>query len=209
MPVANDSVAVTPGTGATIATHLAASREHQVVMLAVPSGQLHGDAATFVAATQNTIHVAAARTLLFDLFNATGSGVILRVRGIYVIPALVAVTGVGMTYEVLRTTAVGTGGTAITPAPFDTATPALPAQVTARTKAAGGATSGTLLHTINGSSEETSPYAGLASILNHLPGAGLPVPQPIVLREGEGLRVDQTTNSAVGNVNVVVLFTVE
>lgn len=210
MTVANDSVLVSPsGSGATIATHLANSKEHQVVMCADPNGQLWGDLDTWVLSTANTAHVAAARTTLLDLFNASGSGVLLKVRGLYILPALVAVTGVWQTYETIRTSAVGTGGSTLTPVRFDTNDAVLPAQVTARLKPTGGATTDTTLLYHNGSSEETIPYASLASVLNHVPLAGTPWAKPIVLREGQGLKVDQTTNSSVGNVNVVCVFTVE
>lgn len=212
MALPNDSITVTPGSGATVATHLVAAKEYQAVVNADPNGQLWGDLSTFVVSTGNTIHVAAARTTLIDLFNASGSGVILKVRGLYIIPALAAVAGVGMTYETIRTSAVGTGGTALTAQRFDTADTAVPVQVTARTKPTGGATTDattplTIVH--NGSSEETIPYASLASVLNHLPLAGTPYMKPLVLREGQGIKVDQTTNSSIGNVNVALFFTVE
>jgi hypothetical protein len=209
MALSNDSILVTPGSGATVATHLAASKEHQVVIGATPAGHLLGTAPTWAVSTGNTAHVAAARTTLLDLFNASGSGVILRVCGVYIIPALAAVTGVGQTYEVIRTSAVGTGGSTATPASFDSANTALPAQVTARTKPTGGATTSATLLFVNGSSEETSPYAALASTLNHVPRCGRGESQDLVLREGEGLKIDQTTNSSVGNVNVLVVFIAE
>jgi hypothetical protein len=209
MTIANDSVAITPGSGATIATHLVSSKEYQVVMLAQPNGQLVGELDSFVASTGNTAHVAAARTTLMDLFNATGSGAIIRVRGLYLIPTLAAVTGVGLTYEAIRTSAVGTGGTTVTPRPFDTGDAALSANVTARLKPTGGATTSATLLFINGTSEETIPYASSASVTNHIPLGGTPYFKPITLREGEGLKVDQTTSSAVGSVNVVMAFTVE
>lgn len=208
MGLANDSVAITPGSGATVATHAAGSKEHQVTMEADASGHIKGSKPTWTVASQNSANVAAARTTHFDLFNASGSGVILRVLGVYIIPTLAAVTGVGLTWEVLRTTSVGTAGTGRTPVKHDTANSALPGGVTARSKPTGGAASGDTLYYVNASSEETSPYAGLASILNHLPQVG-PDAQALVLREGEGLKVDQTTNSSVGSTNVVVVFTVE
>lgn len=208
MTQANDSVLVTPGSGATIATHLANSKEHQVVVLASSGGHIFRTQATWVASTQNTAHVAAARTTLIDLFNASGSGLIVHVQGIYVVPALTAVTGVGQTYEVIRTSAVGTGGSSITPVAADSANTSLPAQITARTKPTGGATTATTLLYLNGSSEETSPYAAMASQLNHIPCAGH-YTQPLILRADEGLKLDQTTNSSVGNVNIVFVFTVE
>jgi hypothetical protein len=159
---------------------------------------------TWVVQTGNTAHVAAARTTLLDLYNASGSGVILRVMGVYIIPAQAAVVGVGLTYELIRTSAVGTGGSTATPQPYDSNNTALPAQVTARTKPTGGATTSITWHLVNGSSEETSPYAAMASILNHVPQH--PRAQPLVLRAGEGIKIDQTTSSNVGNVNIVVVF---
>jgi hypothetical protein len=162
--------------------------------------------ATWIVSTGNTIHVAAARTTLFDLFNASGSGVVLRVRAIHIIPALAAVTGVGQTYEIIRTSAVGTGGSTRTPEAYDDSSAALPAQVTARTKPTGGATTSATLIYVNGSSEETNPYAAMASQLNHIAGAKQDGVEPLVLREGQGLKIDQTTSSSVGNVNVVVVF---
>lgn len=211
MSLANDSILVTPGSGATVATHTAASKEHQVVIPADETGTLYGSKDTWIASTQNTAHVAAARTTLVDLFNATGSGKILRVVGLYIIPTLTAVTGVGVTYETIRTSAVGTGGTTLTPVPYDSAQAALPAGVTARVKPTGGATTSITWLYHNGTSEETNPYASLASVLNHIPLAGRlgPHQNGLVLREGQGIKVDQTTNSAVGSVNVVLVFTVE
>lgn len=205
----NSSIIVTPGVGETVATHTAGAKKFQNFVPANARGQMVGTADTWVVYTGNTIHVAAARTTLFDLFNDTGSGVLIFVHGLYVIPALAAVAGVGQTYEAIRTSAVGTGGTTITPAAFDSTNAALPAGVTARTKPAGGATTAATLLLLNGSSEETNPYAALASMLNHIPSGGMADPQRIVLREGQGLKVDQTTNSAIGNVNVMVMFTVE
>lgn len=40
MTQANDSITVTPGSGATVATHLVSGKEHQVVVLADQSGTL-------------------------------------------------------------------------------------------------------------------------------------------------------------------------
>ena len=211
MTQANDSILVTPGSGATVATHLAASKEHQVVMVADKSGHVYGSKDTYIAYTGNTAHVAAARTTLIDLFNASGSGKVVCVRGIYIIPALVAVTGVGQTYEVIRTSAVGTGGTTITPQPMDSTNGSIPAQVTARTKPTGGATTAITWQLVNGSSEETVPYAAMASYLNHVPLANQlgPAQNCLMLNEGQGIKVDQTTNSAVGNVNIMLVFTLE
>jgi len=210
MAQSNDAIDVTPGSGATVATQLVNAKEYQVIVPADQVGHIQGTKATFVVSTGNTAHVAAARTTLIDLFNATGSGVVLRVVGCYVIPAQVAVTGVGQTYEVIRTTAVGTGGTVLTPRPFDLDSTALPATVTSRLKPTAGATGTTVTLFLNGASEETFPYAAMASTLNHIPQTQeLAAMKGLKIRENEGLKVDQTTNSSVGNVNVVLVFTVE
>lgn len=206
MTQANDSILVTPGSGATVATHLVNSKEHQVVMLAGPSGNIYGTADTFIAATGNSANVAAARTTHFDLFNASGSGKIIEVVGLFIIPTLVAVAGVGLTWELIKTSAVGTGGTTLTPRSMDSTNAALPAGVTARSKPTGGATTNFILSYQNTSSEETNPYAGMASILNHLTFSQMLDVQSIILREGEGLKLDQTTSSAVGSTNVQLIF---
>lgn len=211
MALSNDSITVTPGTGATVATHLAGGKEHQVVILADVSGHILNSKDTYIVYTGNTIHVAAARTTLFDIFNASGSGKVMRITGVYIIPALAAVAGVGQTYEVIRTSAVGTGGTGLTINKFDSQSPNVPSQITARVKPTGGATTSATLQLINGSSEETTPYASMASVLNHVPMGGTlgPGAGGWVIREGEGLKIDQTTNSAVGNVNIQITFTLE
>lgn len=211
MARANDSITVTPGSGATVATHLTGGKEYQVVMLSDETGHILNSRNTYIVSTGNTPHVGAARTTLFDIFNAPGSGVIMRVIGVYIIPAQVAVTGVGQTYEVIRTSTAGIGGTVLVPQKFDSISPNVPTQVTARLKPTGGATTLATLQFINGTSEETMPYTAMASVLNHVPLGGIMSWGAIgwVVREGEGLKIDQTTNSAVGNLNIQVVFTLE
>jgi hypothetical protein len=207
MTLANDSILVTPGTGATVATHSAGSKEHQLLMLATADGHIYGTVPTWIVYTANQVNVAAARTTHFDLFNASGSGTILTVRAAYIIPTLTAVTGVGLTWEIIRTSAVGTGGTTLTPRPYDTANSPLPAQVTARSKPTGGATTNYILAPVNSSSEETIPVASWAHMINLVQGYSIPELQGWVCREGEGLKVDQTVNSSVGSTNIVMVFT--
>jgi len=106
--LANDSVLVTPGSGATIATHLIGGKEYQAVVLADDAGHIHGSLETYYYATP-TVAVGASK-LYFDLFNATGSGKVIDVRGIWIIPATdVALTGaLGVRYvHLLREVHVG------------------------------------------------------------------------------------------------------
>jgi len=207
MTAANDSILVTPGSGATVATHTVGSKEHQVVVLATDSGNLYSTAPTYVYSTGNQANAAASRTTHLDLFNATGSGVIVEVWGIYIIPTLTAVSGVGMTWEIAWSSTVGTGGTTKAGVLVDKNNAAISGSVTCRSKPTGGATIGDVILWPNTSSEETNNYATSASVLNHvawiLGGAG-PL-QPIVIRENQGIKIDQTTNSSVGSTNVVVI----
>ena len=209
MSLANDSILVTPGSGATVATHLVSAKEHQVVCIAGGRGHIWGTADAFIVDTGLSANVAAARTTIFDFFNATGSGVVLEIHGIFIIPSLTAVTGIGLTWELIKTSAVGTGGTTLTPRALDSTNTALPAQVTARSKPTGGATTNFIQMFMSSSSEETTPYAGMASTLNHLNFAASPDVQTLTLNAGEGLKIDQTTNSAVGSTNIRFVFSVK
>lgn len=206
MTLANDSILVTPGSGATVATHTVNGKEHQVMMLAGARGHVWGSAPVYLVDSQNSANVAAARTTHIDLFNASGSGYVIEVLGVYIIPTLTAVAGIGLTWELIRTSSVGTGGTARTPVRLDTNNLAVPAQVTARSKPTGGASSGDTILYINTSSEETNPYAAMANNLNHLNFASSPDTQTLTLNEGEGIKIDQTTNSSIGSTNIRIVY---
>jgi hypothetical protein len=207
MTKANDSINVTPGSGASVATHLAGGKEHQVVMIAGGRGNIWGSADCYLVDTGFTANVAAARTTHFDFFNASSE--ILELHGVFIIPSLVAVTGVGLTWELIKTSAVGTGGAGITPRALDSTNAALPGTITARSKPAGGATTDFVWTYISSSSEETTPYAGMASVLNHLTFATSPDVQALTLNPGEGIKIDQTTSSAVGTTNIRIAFSVK
>lgn len=214
MTQANDSILVTPGSGATVATHLVNSKEHQLVMVADYSGHLLGTKPRYVAMLPSQVHVASANTVHWDLFNADAA-LVVRVLSILQIPNITtAVTGVVFDWLLERTTAVGTGGTTITPWLVDLSDTALDADITCRSKPTGGATQSTDLRNYSISSEETN--AGTINIAS-LGGLEL-VPAPllpqndgygIVLRQNQGLRCVQVTNSAAGNTGWLITFTVE
>jgi hypothetical protein len=214
MTQANDSITVTPGSGATVATHLVSSKEHQVFIAADDTGHLIGSRPKYFVNIAATVHVASANTVMWDLFNGDAS-LVVRVTSIKQIPdMLTAVTGVAFSWLLERSTTVGTGGTAQTPWLADTAQTALDADITCRLKPSGGATAGTDLRNYQIHSEETN--AG-TMVLASLGGFEL-VPdilrppiseQGIVLRPGEGLRCVQITNSAAGNTGWFIGFTVE
>ena len=220
MTLANDSILVTPGSGATVATHAVSSKEHQVVIQADASGHLLGSLETYFY--QTPAAAVGANKLYFDLFNASGSGKIIAVRGIWIIPKTdVALVGaLGIRIDLYRTSAVGTGGTAhsyksATPdvaggniSPSDTTNAALPAQVTARWLPTGGATISEWMVTSYVAGEETATStAYLAQYQNILPN--LNWGQKLALREGQGILMQQGAVAATGNLSFLVAFTLE
>lgn len=220
MTTANDSVLVTPGSGATIATHLVAGKEHQVVILADESGHVSGSLPTYfycsppIAVGANKLHC--------DIFNATGSGKVMDIRGIWLIPKLdVAVTGaVSVRMDLYRTSAIGTTGTA---ASVDSATPdvaggnftkldesnaAIPAGITARVAPGGGATISRWLFPNNIAPEESNTSMGYLTQWQNL------IPQfffgqKLAVRENTGILFKQGAVASVGSVSILVAFTLE
>ena len=215
MTVANDSVIVTPGvTGASVATQLVGGLEYQVVMIAKPDGHLVDSNPVYrlivpgYAVGANKVHC--------DIFNATGSGKTLKVLSAFCFADIdTAVTGVVAAEVALtRTTAVGTGGpaavangttlTAATIASLDTASAALPAQITARAAPAGGATAGALLGTRFVFTEETNAGAAIAGLVGaeFVRNEGAEV----IVRENTGLRFVQGAVASVGTLTFEITF---
>lgn len=220
MSLSNDSILVTPGSGATVATELIGGKEHQVMIQADNSGHLLGSLPTYLY--QTPAAAVGASKLYFDLFNAAGSGKVIDVRGLWAIPKTdVAVVGaLGIRLDLYRTSAVGTGGTAhsyksATPdvaggniCPMDTANAALPAQITARWLPTAGATISEWMITSYSLGEETATsMAYLSQYQNILPN--LAFGQKCALREGEGILIKQGAVAATGSMSFLVAFTVE
>lgn len=214
MTQANDSIEVTPGTGATVATHLVNSKEYQVVMIADHDGHIQGSPDCYrmlvpaSAVGANKVHC--------DLFNATGSGKIMHIQSAFCYPDIdTAVTGtLGVEVALTRTTAVGTGGTATTAdgtsltaatiSKLDTASPALPTQVTARAAPTGGATAGARIGTRFVFTEETNAGSALAAAW----GAEFirNIGSDLIVREGQGIRFVQGAVASVGTLTFEVTF---
>ena len=216
MALPNDSINVTPGSGATVATQLVSAKEYQIVMLAYPDGHLTGSLPQYrmICPAQ----AVGANKVFLDLFNATGSGGTLRVLSAYCfVDNDTAVTGtLGVEISLTRTTAVGTGGTtattngtaltAITLSTMDTAAAALSANITARSSPTGGATAGALVGQRWVFTEETSAPSGIAGTLGaefvRNEGADL------IVRENTGLRFVQGTVASVGSLSFEITFEV-
>lgn len=218
MTTANDSVTVTAGTGTTIATHLINSKEHQAVVVVGESGHILGSKDTYVYMIPSQVHVAAANTVHWDFFNADPA-LLVRVISIKQIPNITtAVTGVVFDWQLFRTSAVGTGGTAQTAWLPDLSQPALDVDITCRSKpTAGATTSGSSLKNYAISSEETTAATiqiasrgGLELITENLTGQRTGgIQHGILLRQNQGLKCVQVTNSAAGNTGWEIVFTVE
>lgn len=214
MTQANDSILVTPGSGATVATQDINGKEHQVVVVADASGHIIGSKPLYLYNIPSQVHVAGANTIHWDLFNADAS-LVVRVVSILQIPNITtAVTGIVFDWKLARTTAVGTGGSAQTAWLSDTDDAALDADITCRSKPTGGATEGTILRNYSLSSEETNAatiqiaaQGGLELVPTSL--TMLNDGRGIVLRNGQGLRCVQINSSNAGNTGWLIAFTVE
>ena len=215
MTLANDSILVTPGSGATVATHTISSKEHQIMMAADPDGHIIGSKLVYVYNIVEQVHVAAATTIHWDLFNAHAS-LIVRVLAIRQLPSIItAVSGVAFAWNLYRTTDVGSGGSAQTVILPDTTQTALDAAITCRSKPTSGATSGALLKSYSVHSEETNAGAQMLHMMM-MAGVGNLVPRAveenrtgIVLRQNQGIKCVQATNAATGNTGWFIEFTVE
>lgn len=217
MTLANDSILVTPGTGATVATHLVASKEYQTVTIADEFGHLLGSKDIYYYRIPSQVHVNAANAVHWDLFNADAA-LMVRVMSVIQLPNITtAVTGIVFDWELMRTTSVGTGGTPIVAWLPDTAQPALDADITCRSKPTGGAAASTVLRNYALSSEETNNATQLFTTLS---GAALTnlVPPELVppnswhgIRLGlnQGLRCCQVTASVAGNTGWFIGISVE
>jgi hypothetical protein len=204
--LAGDSILVTPGSGATVATHTVGSKEHQVVMVADHEGHIHGSKDDwFVWFTPATN---AANRSVGDLFNADAS-VIVRVRGVWVIPTVTAITGVNIEYILNFTNTVGTGGTTITPRPLDPNFAALDADITARAGATGGAGLAYEFFRQYHFNEETNAGLMLMQHQNLIPTSIGGRVAEVVLRQNDGLQVKQGGAGTVGLTGALFYFTVE
>lgn len=167
--------------------------------------------------------VAGASKLFLDIFNATGSGKIVKILAINpVIKTDVAVVGaLSIRFDLYRTSAVGTGGTAAAYksatidvaggniVPKDTANANLPATITARHLPAGGAT---ISEWLDGPffcfTEETNAGTYWCNGMHNAFNSGT-TEQAITLREGQGLLIKQGTVASLNSIAFHVTFSTE
>lgn len=213
MTTANDSILVTPGSGASVATHMVNSLEHQVVVTADEYAHIHGSAPAYTLFVPS--QAAGANKVYFDLFNASGSGKTLRLKSVEVVKnGSTAVTGtVTVQLFLTRTSAIGTGGTAavregtalnaISLNKMNPANADLPAGVTARTAPTGGATAGAVVAEVHVHPEETN--AASYDLPDFLSPECWTI-QPLIVPENTGVRVVQGTVASVGNIGFNITF---
>lgn len=205
--------------GDAIAVHAVGGKLIQTVCVADDSGHIQGSLPTYFYCSP-PIAVGASK-LMLDLFNATGSGKVMDIRGVWVIAKTdVAVTGVVTArYDVYRTSAIGTGGTAASvdsatadPAggnltKFDELNAAIPAQITARVAPSAGATKSKWLFPVYTFPEETGVGAHLLQFQNAIPM--FTYGQKLVVRENSGLLIQQGSVASVGSFAFLIAFTLE
>jgi hypothetical protein len=167
-----------------------------------------GDTPTYYVVADN-VTFANSKTHI-SIMNAVGSGLVLLLRKAYAINLqTAAVTGAALRMDARRITA-HSGGTALTPVLADTASPALPAQVTVLTNAT--VTSPTLLYPFIVTTEEETATAAFSknafTPFQNLQPEG-PLVQPLHLREGQGFAITQITAGAVGSYAWLLVFATE
>lgn len=208
------SASATAADGSVLATHPVGGKEYQVVMVADDSGHIAQTLPSYSFFIK--AQAGAANKDHLDLFNASGSGVLVELRGLWLMPSLIAaVTGtLSPDFDLYRTSAVGTGGAVVgykqaafpSISPMDTTNASLPAGVTLRAAPTGGATTSEALFSQYITQEETQAGSQLAQWNNILPETA--VGQRYTLREGQGMKLRQVTAGAAQNFSFFGVFTV-
>lgn len=221
MALANDSILVTPGSGATVATHTPGgsnTTEYQVVILASSSGHVQDTQPTFLCSIPG-LDVAANR-YHWELFNGSASTRTLTLRGIWPLPKLDTnlIQTISPSFMFYRTTAISSGGTAGTyeatsagtlTANFARMNPSdslLSSAVSAKTVLT-SITTGTYLFTTWVSTSSALAWAGLQQYQNVVPDRFLG--EELVIPAGQGIAVRQGTVASTGTVGWLVQFTTD
>lgn len=206
MPRPNSSV--TSGDSSVVAFELNNGKKYEVIMLADSDGHVEGSNPVYLFSQTPRVTTAAA-TDFFDIFNTATSGVVVKIRGLWLVKQFTQASAIVPTFEfqAFRTNAIGTGGTPVTlngaAAPAagagniawaDSTRGALNAGVTARTLPTGGATAEDFLFTMHFSAEETAAFSEGSQYENLIPQ--LAKDQTIECNPGEGFKVRQITATA-------------
>jgi hypothetical protein len=219
MSLANDSVKITPGSGATIATHSpgSGSTEYQVITMADSTGHLVETKPTYLLSIPGIDNTSANR-FHWELFNGS-SATTITVRAVYPVPRTdTAATGtVSTRFDFYRTTAWGSGGTAhnfesssTLSANFsrlDTNDSSIVGSGISCLTVLASITTGAWLFTSYVFPEETNPAAILIQGINLIPQRTWG--KELVLRPSQGLAVKQGTVASVNQTGWLIAFTTE
>jgi len=205
MTLPNDSILVTPGSGATVATHLVSSKEYQALVLCDAAGHIIDDPGGVYIASTLAMAKGASRNYL-SLHNGDGA-LIVDVLGIWVAQEQTgAVTGLVRGYRLFRTNgSAHSGGTLNTPVKLDTASGALDADITVRSNNQTVTSSGEALMGAGVSEEETGGAGATGKIwLWNRTEMGFTLP----VRPGEGVMVQQDSTAGTGVLSAGIIFRV-
>lgn len=201
MALAGDSILVTPGAGAVVATETISSKEHQVIMLADAYGHIIGGRDVYVFSA--VAMAKAASKIYLTLFNADAA---LKVDIALILinqELTAAVTGLVRGMRLFRTTSTApSAGTALTAVKLKSASPALDVDITGRGNGVTATASGDAIG-IAGVGEEETGAGGAGS---HVLFSEQAVGEPIVLSQNEGVMVAQDSTAGTGLLSALVFF---
>lgn len=201
MALPGDSILVTPGSGATVATESVSSKEYQVIMRADAYGHIIGARDAYVASA--VAMSKSASKVYLTLFNADAS-LVVEVALVVVCQELTAaVTGLVRGYRLFRTTSTApSAGTSLTPVRLRTAGTALDADITARSNGVTATASGDPLG-IAGVGEEETGSGGAGP---HIMFSEQLVGEPIILTQNEGVMIQQDGTAGTGLLSAAIYF---
>jgi hypothetical protein len=202
----NSSIALPYG-GIQVASENISGHEHQLMIQANPKGYPLGDIPTY-SAWSGAITAAANRPYM-HIFNAVGSLKVVKMRKVFIQPAVVATALAGQTWRVRRTSTVGGAGNVNVNIRKhgSTFTPDVPAQITAGHSFTAGGTLVFDYFDLPLSVEETQPGVHMLWKDNILPTDGDTV-SDYILPEGEGLSFINVTGGTYAW-TVLAIFTIE
>jgi hypothetical protein len=207
MAQANDSIDVTPGTGADVATHLVGGKEYQVMTEATPNGNLIGDIPTY-SVFQSIATSGGTSRVMGNLMNWSGSGKIVKVRKWFIQPSGATVTGVPQTWRVSKTSNNGSGSTLGNIRKHDNSSPTLTnSEVTYGFNQSTVPTSTFVYFEMSINIEETIAPWGMTPYYSILPTEGDNITD-YTLNPGEGLMLENVTGLAY-TYGMLVVFSAE
>lgn len=204
MTLVNDSVLVTPGAGATVATHAAGGKEHQAIVEVDHNGHLVSDPVGIYFASALAVAKGASKNIL-SIFNADAA-LIVDLIGVWVSQEVTAaVTGLVRGYRLFQLTAAHSAGTAVTATKADSTTGALDSDITILKDGQTAAPVGDAIASVGVGEEETGAGGANGRSWLHLQREmGFPLP----LRQNQGYLIQQDGTAGTGVISAGFIFRV-